>query len=553
MDRAALDRDLAELDAAKDVWAATPLSQRVQILQQIKDNLLLVAEGWATTAARKKLIPQGSPLVGEEWLSGPYGLMMACNGLMDTLSKLQVRAYLAPLKKRQTASGQLAVRVLPHKWSEHLLLSGITAEVWMQAGVTAENLPDTTALHHNAKGAVALVLGAGNIAVISPLDVLHKLFSENQVVILKMNPVNDYLADYLRAALRPLIDRDALRIVCGGGDVGEYLCNHDLVAEIHITGAAATHDKIVWGDDLARVTPRLRKRITSELGGVGPTIVVPGPWTARDLAYQAENIATQKLHNSGFNCIACQVLILPRDWPLKSQLMDNLARVIAGGPPRGAYYPGAAARMADFAAHSDQASDLPRNGAPPLVFVPNGGEWFAKHEIFAPALTTHDIAGDDPEAFLIAAITYANDQLYGTLGANIVIHPATIRQIGKARFDAILADLRYGAIAINGWTGIAFLIPTCTWGGFPGSTLADVGSGIGTAHNTMMFDAAERVIVTAPWRPFPRNLGLSGLLPRPPWFITNRRAAILGKLLTRFEHRPSLLKLPRILWHALQG
>jgi aldehyde dehydrogenase (NAD(P)+) len=271
------------------------------------------------------------------------------------------------------------------------------------------------------------------------------------------------------------------------------------------------------------------------------------------LTYQAENIATQKLHNSGFNCIACQMLILPRDWAQKSALLDNLARVIAHAPPRGVYYPGAAARMLDFAAHSVQAYELPRIGAPPLVLVPNGGEWFAQNEIFAPALTTHEIAGDDPEAFLIAAVKYANDQLYGTLGANIVIHPATMRKIGKARFDVILADLRYGAIAINGWTGIAFLVPSCTWGGFPGSTLADVGSGIGTAHNTMMFDRAERVVVTAPWRPFPRNLGLSGLLPRPPWFITNRRAAILGKLLTQFEHRPSLLKLPRILWHALQG
>lgn len=553
MDTAALDRDLAELVAAKDHWAATPLTQRIQILQQIKDNLMQVSEGWAITAARKKLIPYGSPLVGEEWMSGPYGLMMACNGLMETLSQMQGRAYLTPLRKRQTASSQLAVQVVPHKWTEHLLFSGMKAEVWMQQGVTAQNLSDTTAQQHNAKGAVALVLGAGNIAAISPLDVLHKLFSENQVVILKMNPVNDYLADYLTAALRPLIALNALRIVRGGGDVGAYLCHHDLVEEIHITGATATHDKIVWGDDPARITPKLTKRITSELGGVGPTIVVPGNWSARDLAYQAENIATQKLHNSGFNCIACQMLILPRDWAQKADLMNNLARVIAHAPPRGAYYPGAATRIADFAAHSGQSSEMPRNGAPPLVYVPSGGEWFAQNEVFAPALTTHEIAGHDPETFLRAAIAYANDQLYGTLGANIVIHPATLRKIGKARFEAILADLHYGAIAINGWTGIAFLIPTCTWGGFPGSSLADVGSGIGTTHNTMMFDRSERVVVTVPWRQFPRNLGLSGLLPRPPWFITNRRAAILGKLLTRFEHRPSLLKLPRILWHALRG
>ena len=209
--------------------------------------------------------------------------------------------------------------------------------------------------------------------------------------------------------------------------------------------------------------------------------------------------------------------------------------------------------MADFAAHADNAGRIARGDAPALVFVPNGTGYFTQNEIFAPALTTHEIAGLDPEAFLVAAIAYANRALFGTLGANILIHPATIRHIGKQRFERIIADLHYGTIAINGWTGIGFLISTCPWGAFPGHTLVDVGSGIGFAHNTFMFDRPERTVVTAPWRPFPRNLGRGGLLPRPPWFITNRRAAILGRLLTRFEYRPSWVKLPRILVNALRG
>lgn len=543
-----LDQVLAELKPA--AWAATSIAERLVILDQIKDHLMQVAQGWAETAARKKQIPHGSQLLGEEWISGPYAVMMACNGLIETLSGMQDKAFLRPLHKRITTSGQLAVRVLPHKLWERLLLSGISAEVWMEPGITADNLAQNTASDHPA--ALALVLGAGNIAAISALDVLHKMFNENQAVILKMNPVNDYLTDYLNAALRPLIDRAALRIVKGGADVGAYLCQHPLVQEVHITGAAASHDMIVWGGDKS-AGPKLTKRITSELGAVCPTIVVPGPWTAGDLAFQAENIATQKLHNSGFNCIACQMLILPADWPQKSALMAQLSRVMGSAPPRPAYYPGAAARMADFAAHADNAGEIARGDAPALVIVPNGTGYVTQNEIFAPALTTHEIAGLDPEAFLIAAIAYANRALFGTLGANILIHPATIRQIGKQRFERIIADLHYGTIAINGWTGIGFLISTCPWGAFPGHTLADVGSGIGFAHNTFMFDRPERTVVTAPWRPFPRNLGRGGLLPRPPWFITNRRAAILGRLLTRFEYRPSWLKLPRILWNALRG
>jgi len=85
--------------------------------------------------------------------------------------------------------------------------------VWMQPGVNATNLAQHTASAYDAnspyhkQGKVALVLGAGNIAAIAPLDVFQKLFSENEVVVLKMNPVNEYLIEFLAPALKPLIER----------------------------------------------------------------------------------------------------------------------------------------------------------------------------------------------------------------------------------------------------------------------------------------------------------------------------------------------------------
>ena len=50
----------------------------------------------------------------------------------------------------------------------------------------------------HGKGAVALVLGAGNQTPVSALDVLHKLVLDDSVVICKMNPVNEWLGPYLR-------------------------------------------------------------------------------------------------------------------------------------------------------------------------------------------------------------------------------------------------------------------------------------------------------------------------------------------------------------------
>ncbi|AGI67329.1 putative aldehyde dehydrogenase [Octadecabacter antarcticus 307] len=560
------DVALDALNAAKGTWAQTSIADRIALLRQVKDNVMDVAADWAETAARKKQIPDGSPVSGEEWLSGPYALMSACNGLMLTLSQMEGNAFLKHLPVRALTTGQIAVKVMPHAIWDHLLLSGVTAEVWMQKSVNAANLPDHTALAYDIppaqrKGKVALILGAGNIASIAPLDVFQKLFLENQVVILKMNPVNDYLAEYLQVALKPLIDLDALRIVKGDGAAGAYLTTHAIIEELHITGAGSTHDAIVWGTgpmgekNRTANTPKNDRRFTSELGAVCPTIVVPGPWSTADLKFQAEHIATHKLHNSGFNCVACQVLIMPKGWDKAETLLNNVDAE-AQKSTRGAYYPGATDRLNAFKDKARNPKSVARGPAPSMVInKTSDNDWFTKNEVFAPAMSTCEIDAPDAETYLRSAIAYANDTLHGTLGANILIHPNTIREIGKEKFEGIIADLQYGTIAINAWTGLAFLLPACPWGAFPGHTPQDVQSGIGTVHNTFMLEDTERVVIQAPWRPFPRGL-LSGqftLLPRPPWFITNKKQDKVGRLLTEFQYKPSWFKIPRIFLNALLG
>lgn len=561
-----LDHAVADLDAASLSWARTSVDDRIDILEQIKAALIEVSQTWVDLAAKHKQLPPNSPLVGEEWLSGPYGMMAACNGLRQTLSQIEGKAFLAPLKKRKTSTGQLAVSVVPSSVWDRILLSGISAEVWMQPSVTAENLSKYSASAYDIApkdrhGVVSLVLGAGNIASIAPLDCFQKLFLENQTVVLKLNPVNDYLLPVLLIALKPLIDLNALRIVTGDGDVGAYLCNHADIDEIHITGAQATHDLIVWGAGEEGINakkagkPVNSRRMTSELGAVCPTIVVPGPWSKADIDFQAQNIATHKLHNSGFNCVACQVLVMPSTWEQSAPLFTKIKEYISTSH-RPAYYPFAHQRLQQFE-DNGSVTKVDRGSAPAALIhkIEDGDHWFETNETFAPALATYELDHTDPEAYLIAAIDYANTRLHGTLGGNIIIHPKTIRQIGQKRFDQIIAQFKYGCIAINAWTGVGFMLTKTPWGAFPGHSLNDVQSGIGTVHNTFMFDRPERTIVQQPWRPFPRNI-LSGhfaLLPKPPWFITNKRQHVLGKLLTEFEYQPSWKKLPRIMWHALRG
>lgn len=561
---AGVDSALEALVDGATPWAQTAVTDRIKLLERVKDGVAQVGAEWVSAAATEKQIPDGSPLVGEEWLSGPYALMVACNGFIRTLSQIDGKRFLDDLSMRTLANGQTALRVTPANQWDRLLLSGVTADVWMKPGVGQRDVYRLAASGYDVapnerEGKVALVLGAGNIASIAPLDVFQKLLIENQVVLLKMNPVNAYLAQFLEIALAPFIERNALRIIEGDGALGGYAAEHPSVDEIHITGSGATHDAIVWGTgeqgraNKAAGTPKNDRPITSELGAVCPTIVVPGPWDEHDVAFQAENIATQKLHNSGFNCVACQVLIVPETWDEKDNLVAAIESVM-GESRRGAYYPGTSERLAAF---SDVAGTraVERGDSPAVLINEVGDETVVEHEVFGPALSIHAISPSDPEQFLVDAIAWANESLHGTLGANIVIHPETLGAIGPDRFDEILTDLHYGAIAVNAWTGVGFLLSSTPWGAFPGHTLDDVQSGIGTVHNTYMLAETERTVVRGPFRPFPRSLsnGEPTLLPKPPWFITNERQHILGELLTDFEYKPGWAQIPRIFANALRG
>lgn len=571
---APLNATLARLHARRAEWARLPLAERIGLLRAVRARVAGAAARWIALSNRAKGIAPDSQLEGEEWTSGPWALLATCDHLLVTLDGIAAdgAAPIDALKKRRVAGGQLAVEVFPHTVFDRLLLSGVRAEVWMAPGITADNLAAHCAPAYRADarvdGELALVLGAGNISSIAPLDALYKLFTDKAVCIVKLNPVNDYLLPIFEQIFEPLIARDYLQFVSGGGEVGAFLCQHAQVDTMHITGSQATHDAIVFGAGAEGEAnrhanrPLNRRPISSELGAVCPTIVVPGPWSEADIRFQAANIATQKLHNAGFNCVAAQVLVLPPQWDRTPALRAAVRAQLAAAPDRAPYYPGAAERQTELIARQGGAERVNAVGAASrrdVVTLPDPdspNDYARRNEVFAPTLCEQLLPGDaaDTEAYLRAAIAYANDQLRGTLGANLIIHPTTLKALGS-RFDELLRELRYGTIAVNAWTGLAYMLTMAPWGAFPGHTLADVQSGIGSVHNTFMFDSAERTIVSAPFRPFPRNL-LSGgmtLLPKPPWFVNNKRAHRIARKLFAFQVSPSWRKLPGIFIDALRG
>jgi aldehyde dehydrogenase (NAD(P)+) len=567
---AQLDFEMQALRAHADAWARLGIAGKIRHLRMMRANTIAVAQQWVDLGAEAKGIA-GTQLAGEEWLSGPYALLTAIDRLAATLSGI-ARNGAPPIPERAIRTrpdGQVVVDVFPVDNADRILLNGLRAEIWMQPDVTRATLNDHTASFYKRvrpDGFVTLVLGAGNISSIPPLDVLAALYAHGSVALLKLNPVNGYLAPVFARVFASLIGEGFVRVTGGGADVGAYLTAHPGIDAIHLTGGERTHDAIVFGvgdEGAARKRagrPVLAKPVTSELGNVTPVIVVPGPWEEADLDFQAAHVATQKLHNAGANCIAAQVVVTPAGWDLASRFLAKVQDALARAPQRPSYYPGSGERVrATVNAHPEAENvGVPMDGVH-RTFV--GGldparadEPLFHTEAFGPVLAQTALPGADAAEFLRNAVAFCNESLHGTLGAAILIHPRTIRELGAA-FDDAVAALRYGCVAINTWPGIGYSLATATWGAFPGGTLADVGSGIGIVHNAYLFDKPQKTVVRAPFAPFPRSLlnGERTLLPVPPWFVSHRRAATVGRNIFAYTAKPSPSRMAATVMAAMRA
>ena len=375
-----------------------------------------------------------------------------------------------------------------------------------------------------------------------------------------MNPVNECYGPVFEKILAPLIRDGYLRIVYGGAEVGEALVTDDLVEAIHVTGSERTYQAIVFGSGAqgeqrrAKGTPRHTKPVRAELGGVGPTIIVPGPWTDGDIAYQAEHLATQKLHSSGHTCVASQVLILPAGWDRTEQFLEALRKALAASPERPAYYPGSAAKQAQFREQNPDAEALAGDRTLLVGLDPETDHPAFREEFFGPIYVTTALPGSDAGEFLRNAVKFANDRLYGNLGANLVVHPETASR-HREEIDAAVAELRYGCVGINAWSAVVFLASRGAWGAYPGNTPTDIQSGVGVVHNALLFDRPQKNVLSAPFRPFPRSVRHlhTTMAVKPPWFLTNKTATTTARLFTEFAADPKPQRLPGLFAAALRG
>lgn len=560
MSHEVLDAAVAELKSRRAAWVAVPPLERIRLIDALTRDVAAVADRWAAACAEAEGLDPAEPDSAETTIVGPYFTIRNLRLLRNSLTAIERNgAPQIPGGVRRLPSGQVAARVFPADAWDRLLYLGVTADVWMQQGVTLVDLPQTQAVAYRRpdEGAVCLVLGAGNVSSIGPMDALYKLFVENRVVILKIHPVLAYLGPILGEGLATLIRAGYLRIVNGDVAEGDYLCHHPDVDELHITGSDRTYEAIVYGSGPAGRERKLRdealvhKPFSAELGNITPIIVVPGPWSAGDIAYHADNIATMLTNNAGFNCVTARVLVTHAGWAGRDALLDGVRRRLAASPARRAYYPGAAARFEAFmTAHPEAERFGAQDGERlPWVLIPAldpaaRGDLCYTTEAFCGVFGETAIEASSPAEYLDRAVAFANETLWGTLNATLIVHPASLRNHDVAvAVERAIANLRYGTVSLNHWSALAFGLGVVPWGAFPGHIRTDIQSGTGFVHDTLMFSRAEKTVLRAPFRAW----------PKPVWFSSHRTAQRLAFRLVRFEAAPSVRQLPGIFALALRG
>lgn len=429
-----IDAAIADLRQGAAQLCSATLEERIGWIAECIAGVATVSHEWVEESCRAKRIACTSSSRAEEILVGPVAVLRYLQLIRGSLRELQTVGKLNLPGNTHTIQGQVRVPVFPtNQLYDALVFQPMTAETWLQPDVTSDAIHGKSLERLMRQVAVeprvTLILGAGNSSAIPLTDALTKILHEDSAVLLKMNPVNDYLGPLFERALRRLIDANVLRFIYGGSSVGQYGVRHPGIDTVHMTGCVATHDSIVWGDEAdtgalrpERDLPKIDKPITSDLGNVTPWIFVPGQYSETQLRAQAEHIAASIVHNASFNCVTTKMLITWKHWPLRDRFLDSIESILGRTPPRYAYYPGAAERYAEFSGQAvpiDPAGTLPwtlRRGVNPST-----DQLLLQRESFVCVTGETALDSASPEAFLVESINFANDNMWGNLAAALTV------------------------------------------------------------------------------------------------------------------------------------
>ena len=519
--------------------------QLSSMLENVISNINEVAYFWSTVCSDNKGTTK-TPAEGEEWLGGPFAAVIATQYYIETLQSND------DLSLNFFNKEENSYKVFPNKFIEKITFPFINAKVYFNKSMSFEDINKFRGFSRrfDIDPSITLVLGAGNFSSIPYLDVLYHLITRRSVILLKLNPVNEYLKPVFEKVFQNFIERGYVIITTGNIEESKYMATHAGVNHIHLTGSDKTFEEIVYGRELNDKEKKLKnilkvntKPITSELGNVTPFIIHPGKWSTSDIKYQARKIVTGKLNNNGFNCIAAQVVVLPDGWGQTETLIKYIKFYMNKAKNRKAYYPDSIERLNKL--EKDKSYERVNKLScvtPHLTREIKAYNKYELDEVWSSALYFKKIEYSSPEDYSLKAIEYCNEELWGNLGVSVIMKHHR-KKHNRHILENYIEKLNYGTVAINEWAAIGYIIPQLPWGGYPGNKDNDIQSGQSVVHNTFLFESPLKGVVDTKFR-------ISRLID-PPWYITNRKSRRLFKNLTYFQIDNSIINFLKVGFSAL--
>tara|TARA_B100001287_G_scaffold265412_1_gene258279 strand:+ start:391 stop:2037 length:1647 start_codon:yes stop_codon:yes gene_type:complete len=540
-----IDRFISTLRTKSKEFNSISNVQLASMLEETISNIKEVSYFWATICSDNKGTTK-TPAEGEEWLGGPFASVLATQYYIKSLINDD------DLDEGNFNNSENSYKVFPNNFIERITFPFINAKVYFNKSMSFEDINKFRGFskRYDIEPSITLVLGAGNFSSIPYLDVLYHLITRRSVILLKLNPVNEYLKPVFEKVFKNFIERGYIIVTNGNINESKYMATHPGINHIHLTGSDKTYEDIVYGRELtgnersiktvSKINP---KPITSELGNVTPIIIHPGKWSTSDIKYQARKIVTGKLNNNGFNCIAAQVVVLPDGWGHTETLIKYVKYYMNKAKDRKAYYPDSIERLTKL--EKDKSYERVNSlscTTPHLTREIKAYNKYELDEVWSSTIYFRKIAYSNAEDYVKKSIDYCNNELWGNLGVSVIIKNHNSK-FNKHITNSYIENLKYGTIAINEWAAIGYIIPQLPWGGFPGNKDNDIQSGQSVVHNSMLFESPLKGIVETKFR-------ISRLID-PPWFITNRKSRRLFMNLTYFQINNTKINLIKLIFSAL--
>lgn len=277
--REQLEAAVSAAKAAFPAWSKRPLAERQAFVARLGDAI----EAHAADFMRLLTREQGKAFKGAEWEVG--GSSIWCREIAKQELPLHV--------VEKTNDRTVETRRVP---------------LGVVGGITPWNFPILLAVWK-----IAPALVAGNTMVLKP------------------SPYTPLCTLKLGEIVRDILPPGVLNIVSGGNELGSWLTQHKDISKISFTGSTATGRKIM------EACSGNLKRITLELGGNDPAIVLPDV----DIEKTAEKLFWAAFQNSAQFCVAAKRLYIHED------IYDELAAALV-----------AYARTVKVGDGADQGTDL---------------------------------------------------------------------------------------------------------------------------------------------------------------------------------------------------